>query len=43
MNNLALMLSEITSINRKYDRLSEVTGDRFNIFRVLSLQSLAVI
>jgi hypothetical protein len=33
------MLSEITGINKKYEKISDISGDRFNIFEILNLKS----
>jgi hypothetical protein len=33
------MLSEITGINKKYEKISDILGDRFNIFKILNLKS----
>jgi hypothetical protein len=39
MNDLALLLSEIAGISKKYEKISDILGDRFNIFGILNLKT----
>lgn len=38
MNEINSLLKEVSSISKKYDKIAEITGERFNLFKILGLQ-----
>lgn len=39
MNEIRQLLKEVTSISRKYEQIAKITGENFNVFQILGLQS----
>lgn len=39
MNELQNLISQITAIKKQYDKIAELTGENFNIFKILGLTS----
>jgi hypothetical protein len=39
MEKIRQLLREISAVNRRYDEISDITGERFNIFGILKLKS----
>jgi hypothetical protein len=37
--NEKILLKEVSSINRKYDTIAELSGDNFNIFKILDVET----
>ena len=40
--NYISFLERVTSINKKYENIAEITGENFNVFRILGLSSSEV-
>lgn len=42
MNNIKTLLSQVSDISKKYEEIAKLTGENYNVFRILKLTTAEV-